>query len=66
MLPGKDNKLFNSLINISRWLLALVIMASGFLKAVDPKGAMLKLQEYADVLFFKNARVMLADGDGIE
>lgn len=23
-------------------------------------------QEYADVLFFKNARVMLADGDGIE
>ena len=50
MLPGKDKKLFNSLINISRWLLALVIMASGFLKAVDPKGAMLKLQEYADVL----------------
>ena len=35
------------LTNISRVLLALVLVLSGFVKAVDPKGTMYKLQEYS-------------------
>lgn len=35
------------LVNVCRWLLALVMMLSGLLKAVDPVGAVYKLQEYA-------------------
>ena len=34
------------LVNACRWLLALVLMLSGFLKAVDPVGGMHKLSEY--------------------
>ena len=35
--------------NLCRLLLAVVFMVSGFVKAVDPKGLMYKLQEYASV-----------------
>lgn len=35
------------MVNVCRWLLALALMLSGFLKAVDPVGGMYKLQEYA-------------------
>lgn len=34
--------------NICRVVLALVLVLSGFVKAVDPKGTMYKLQEYAE------------------
>ena len=37
-------------VNACRWLLALVLMLSGFLKAVDPVGGMYKLQEYVSAL----------------
>lgn len=33
-------------VNVCRWLLALVLMLSGFLKAVDPVAGVYKLQEY--------------------
>lgn len=32
--------------NVCRWVLALVLVVSGFVKAVDPVGSMYKLQEY--------------------
>ena len=43
----KNGKIYTLLTNISRFVLAIVLMVSGFVKAVDPMGAMYKLQEYA-------------------
>ena len=37
------------LTNLCRLLLAAVFVVSGFVKAVDPKGLLYKLQEYATV-----------------
>ena len=45
-LPVKNKRHFIILANVCRWLLALVLMLSGFLKALDPVGGMYKLQEY--------------------
>ncbi len=47
-LQTKRNIVFTVLANICRVVLALVMVLSGFVKAVDPKGTMYKLQEYAD------------------
>ena len=46
-LPNSNRRRFIIFVNVCRWLLATVMMLSGFLKAVDPVGAMYKLQEYA-------------------
>ena len=46
-LQVKNGKIYTLLTNISRFVLAIVLMVSGFVKAVDPMGAMYKLQEYA-------------------
>lgn len=48
VLRSKKSIFYTMLANISRVLLALVLVLSGFVKAVDPKGTMYKLQEYAD------------------
>ena len=48
VLRSKKSIFYTVLTNISRVLLALVLVLSGFVKAVDPKGTMYKLQEYAD------------------
>lgn len=48
VLRNKRNIFFTLLTNICRVVLALVMVLSGFVKAVDPKGTMYKLQEYAD------------------
>ena len=48
VLRSKKSVFYTMLTNISRVLLALVLVLSGFVKAVDPKGTMYKLQEYAD------------------
>ena len=47
-LRSKKSIFCTMLTNICRVLLALVLVLSGFVKAVDPKGTMYKLQEYAD------------------
>ena len=47
VLPSRNKK---SVVNICRFLLAVVMMLSGFLKAADPVGAMYKLKEYAVLL----------------
>lgn len=47
-LRSKKSLFYTMLTNICRVLLALVLVLSGFVKAVDPKGTMYKLQEYAD------------------
>ena len=43
------NRTLLLLTNLCRLLLAAVFIASGFVKAVDPKGLLYKLQEYAAV-----------------
>lgn len=45
---SKKSIFYTVLTNVSRLLLALVLVLSGFVKAVDPKGTMYKLQEYTD------------------
>ena len=45
-LQIKKSTLFTMLTNICRVVLALVLVFSGFVKAVDPKGTMYNLQEY--------------------
>ena len=47
-LRSKKSIFYTMLTNISRVVLALVMVLSGFVKAVDPQGTMYKLQEYAD------------------
>ena len=47
-LRSKKSIFYTMLTNISRVVLALVLVLSGFVKAVDPQGTMYKLQEYAD------------------
>lgn len=51
-LPSKNKRLFVVLVNVCRLLLALALMLSGFLKAVDPMGGVYKLQEYATAFSF--------------
>ena len=46
-LQIKKGKIFTLLTNICRFVLAIVLVVSGFVKAVDPMGTMYKLQEYA-------------------
>lgn len=46
-LLNKDKKGIKNAVNICRFVLAAVMMLSGFLKAADPVGAMYKLGEYA-------------------
>ena len=43
----KKNIIYASLTNVCRLVLSVVLLVSGFVKAVDPMGAMYKLQEYA-------------------
>jgi triosephosphate isomerase len=49
-LLNKDKKSVKWVVNICRFLLAVVMMLSGFLKAADPIGAMYKLEEYTNTL----------------
>ena len=42
----RKNRIFTVVTNLCRWVLALVLVVSGFVKAVDPIGSMYKLQEY--------------------
>ena len=61
-LRTKKSTLCTVLMNICRVLLALVLVASGFVKAVDPKGTMYKLQEYLSALsidMFSNEWLLL-------
>ena len=51
-LPSKNKRQFIILVNVCRWVLALALMLSGFLKAVDPMGGVYKLQEYATAFSF--------------
>lgn len=46
-LQTKKGVLYTLLTNVSRFVLAVVLVVSGFVKAVDPMAAMYKLQEYA-------------------
>lgn len=48
-LRNKKSIFYTVSTNICRVVLALVLALSGFVKAVDPKGTMYKLQEYATV-----------------
>ena len=70
-LRNKKSILLTMSTNMCRVVLALVLVFSGFVKAVDPKGSMYKLMEYADIfsidafssdwlLFFA---IMLAAGE---
>ena len=51
-LPSKNKRQFVILVNVCRLLLALALMLSGFLKAVDPMGGVYKLQEYATAFLY--------------
>ena len=51
VLPSSNKRRYVVIVNVCRWLLALVLMLSGFMKAVDPVGAAHKLQEYATAFF---------------
>jgi hypothetical protein len=42
----RKGRVFTVVTNLCRWVLALVLVVSGFVKAVDPIGSMYKLQEY--------------------
>ena len=46
VLPSSNKRVHVVFVNVCRWLLALVLMLSGFLKAVDPVAGVYKLQEY--------------------
>ena len=48
VLRSKKSIFYTMLTNICRVLLALVMVLSGFVKAVDPQGTMYKLQEYTN------------------
>ena len=50
VLPNRNRRGLIVFVNVCRWLLALVLMLSGFLKAVDPVGGVYKLQEYVYAL----------------
>lgn len=52
VLPSSNKRKFIILVNVCRLLLALALMLSGFLKAVDPVGGVYKLQEYAAAFSF--------------
>lgn len=41
-----NNKYFTVIANVCRFILSLVLVLSGFVKAVDPVGSMYKLREY--------------------
>ena len=47
MEPFKG-RMYTIFANVCRWVLALVLAVSGFVKAVDPVGSMYKLREYAE------------------
>ena len=49
-MQTKGKIAFTVVVNVCRFVLALTLMASGFVKAVDPVGSMYKLQEYTSVL----------------
>lgn len=51
-LPNKNKKrrVSIAIVNVCRLLLAVVLLLSGLLKAVDPIGATYKLQEYVSIL----------------
>ncbi len=46
VLPSNNSRAFAVFANVCRWVLSLVLMLSGFLKATDPVGGVYKLQEY--------------------
>lgn len=46
VLPSNNSRSFAVFANVCRWVLSLVLMLSGFLKATDPVGGVYKLQEY--------------------
>ena len=50
VLPNRNRRGLIVFVNACRWLLALVLMLSGFLKAIDPVGGVYKLQEYVYAL----------------
>ena len=47
-MESSERKMYTVATNVCRWLLGLVLMVSGFVKAIDPVGSMYTLQEYAD------------------
>ena len=47
VLPSNNSRSFAVFANVCRWMLSLVLMLSGFMKATDPVGGVYKLQEYA-------------------
>lgn len=47
-MESSERKMYTVATNVCRWVLGLVLMVSGFVKAIDPVGSMYTLQEYAD------------------